>query len=605
MKLISFNNLIAGMTKTFFRFPAAILTAITGTFTAIYLTEANLNIDEQQFYSRILFTSILGLSLYISVSLLTEKKNIQSKILAHITGTIFLALFFFLQPEKIQLLHLYKLIVFLIVTHCFVSFAPFTGNGNTNGFWQFNKSLFLHFLISTLYSFVLFTGIALAMLTTENLFDISIDENRYFQLWIIIVGIFNTWFFLSGIPSDILRLEKEKKYPKGLKIFTQWVLLPLVSLYLIILYLYFAKIIITTVWPSGWVANLVLCFSITGIFSLLLVYPVKNVENNLWIRVFTRIFYWALIPLIVLLFIAIFKRIYEYGLTENRYYVILLALWLSAMTIYQIIKRFNNIKIIPVSLGIMFLLSSFGPWGAFQISKNSQLNRLTSLLEKNNILINNKIINKNHNVSFEDKKQISSTVEYLIEMHGYKILKPFFSENLDSLLADTLYVHKPTEILGLMGIDYVERWETNDNYNNNFYFSTKDYNNQVVKINGYDYMIEYNKYFYTYENNDNIYVSSYKLDSSVFTIKYDTLTYSMIFTIDNLVQSKINIKKLINNLHESYNENTYDLEPGDMTQTVENKDIKISLTPFRIGGTLKDEKLELTEISSRIFVKIK
>ena len=41
----------------------------------------------------------------------------------------------------------------------------------------------------------------------------------------------NTFIFLAGVPKDLSALEKETSYPKGLKAFTQFVFLPLITLY--------------------------------------------------------------------------------------------------------------------------------------------------------------------------------------------------------------------------------------------------------------------------------------------------------------------------------------------------------------------------------------
>ena len=43
---------------------------------------------------------------------------------------------------------------------------------------------------------------ALALTSLHLLFEIHIHEKLYFDMYIFIAGIFNTWFFLSGIPED-------------------------------------------------------------------------------------------------------------------------------------------------------------------------------------------------------------------------------------------------------------------------------------------------------------------------------------------------------------------------------------------------------------------
>src|SRR5690606_2441093 len=112
--------------------------------------------------------------------------------------------------------------------------------------------------------------------------------------------------FVGNIP-DLHVTDREENFPKGLRLFTQYVLLPLVALYVLILLGYEVKIIVQRTLPKGWVSYLVLCSGIFGILAFLLVYPLK--ESTVWVRRFNRYFYWLLIPLILLMMVAIYTRI--------------------------------------------------------------------------------------------------------------------------------------------------------------------------------------------------------------------------------------------------------------------------------------------------------
>lgn len=170
------------------------------------------------------------------------------------------------------------------------------------------------------------------------------------------------------MPVHVPELEQSHTYPKGLKVFTQFVLLPLVTLYLVILYLYFGKIVLQWEWPQGWVSVLVLCFSIAGVLSLLLIHPIRFEAGNAWMRTFFRWFYRALFPLIILLILTIWRRVSEYGITEPRYVVLALALWLFCTALYFLLSSQKNIKFIPVTLSLVALIMAFGPFNAFQVS---------------------------------------------------------------------------------------------------------------------------------------------------------------------------------------------------------------------------------------------
>jgi hypothetical protein len=152
-------------------------------------------------------------------------------------------------------------------------------------------------------------------------------------------------------------------------------------------------------------------------------------------RSYSRAFYFLLAPLIALLFVAIFKRVNTYGITEERYFVILLACWLAFISLYMIVTGGNKIRMIPVSLCIIAFLSSFGPWGAFNISRNSQVKELTTLLDSNHVLKNGVADTTSaHDVTAQDYIRIQDIVRYLDNVHGYKTLQPFFALKLDSVI---------------------------------------------------------------------------------------------------------------------------------------------------------------------------
>ena len=72
------------------------------------------------------------------------------------------------------------------------------------------------------------------------------------------------------MPTNFDNLEEIDEYPFGLKVFSQYILLPLLLLYLVILYLYGAKIILLWDWPKGVVSWLIIAVAVLGIFALII-----------------------------------------------------------------------------------------------------------------------------------------------------------------------------------------------------------------------------------------------------------------------------------------------------------------------------------------------
>ena len=519
MKFPSISSITSNALSSLKRFPFAIALTIFSSIVAIYIVEQKDFDLRNNILTNFIFASFIAFPFFISVKLIAES-FIKNKLVQHLLSLvpiIFLVFYTFWLPETAKLNDYYIIIslVLILIFHLSVSFAPFLRKTKYNSFWQFNNYLFQRFLVSGLFSVVLYAGLSIALLSFDALFDFTIDSNLYFELWIIIVGIFSTWFFLSGVPKNIESLENDIFYPKGLKIFTQFVLLPIVSIYLLILYAYIVKIVTQGEWPIGWVSYLVLGFSTTGIFSLLLIYPLQFKKENKFIYTFSKWFYFAIFPLIILLFMAINVRISDYGITENRYFVLALATWLTFISVYLLITKQRNIKIIPISLSIIAIISIIGPFSAFNVSKNSQFNRLKTILTENNILIDGRVVKADKEIDFETSKDISSIVSYIVDMHGHSVLQPLFTQNLDSMFVDTVrYYDKDMKITELMGIEYISHWNRVE-VDTRYYYFNVDYNDNQnpVNISDYDYYFLFDSYFGDTKNEKTVNIQNIKFAS--------------------------------------------------------------------------------------------
>ena len=520
MKLPSLSNLYNESIKTFRRFPFVILNAVLLTIIMVWFADldSELNITYFRLMNGAMAASI-GIPLLFALAIFSESYNHSHRIsyLVQSAGIILLVLFYFSMSREENFYDASRYMMFFTAAHLLVSFSMFKRDEEKCiflNFWDFNLKLFLRILISAFYALVLFAGLAIALVSFDKLFNMDIKEERYLQLFFLIVGIFNTWFFLSGVPK---KEDEITPYPNALKIFTQYVAIPIVVVYLIILYLYTGKIILTWQLPVGWVSNLILGFSIAGIFALLLVHPLKNSEGIKWIASFGKVFYFILIPLIILLYIAILRRISEYGITENRYYIFVAALWLSGITIYFIFSKAKNIKIIPISLFIIILLVSFGPWGAFSVSLNNQINRLEEILTGNSILVNGKIIKTSSVVSAENSDNVFSILNFLELRKQYSKIQPWFDVSLDSLAKEDnnnrFVFNSETAIMEYMGLKY------NPNkikvFDDNYSYRSKSLTR--INVSGYDYVY----YYKSHESYDTANSISY-FDNDVFKLRNDT-----------------------------------------------------------------------------------
>jgi hypothetical protein len=209
-----------------------------------------------------------------------------------------------------------------------------------------------------------------------------------------------------------------------------------VVIYLSILYVYSAKISFLTELPQGWVTYLILAFATAGMLALLLVSPLQQDEKAPWVKWYTKGYYWALWPLIILLFVAISTRFLEYGWTENRVIIFGLALWLAGITAYFTFLKRTNIISIPLSLFVLVAVLLLGPLSAENVAKRSQRNRLNSILTDQKWMDENgKILEDKIRTSTNDsiKYELSQTIEFLAGHFGNNGLDGFLPS--DSTLA--------------------------------------------------------------------------------------------------------------------------------------------------------------------------
>ncbi|TWR29907.1 DUF4153 domain-containing protein [Mucilaginibacter pallidiroseus] len=513
MRFPSVKNLADSAVLTLRRFPFEVAFALTGTIAAIVKIElTRVNRISESWCTRTIMMANLGLLLSLGATLYTESREITGgrKIgLRALAALIGIALIFIINPAEREADYV-RFLLLSLALHLLVAYAGFTKPGHIQGFWQFNRTLFLQSLTAVLYSGVLFAGLAGAIGAMNFLFNFEFEWDTFAILFACIAGLFNTIFFLSGVPANLQALDRDLSYPKGLKIFTQYVLIPLATVYVSILLAYEARILILWALPKGLVSNLILGYAVFGILALLLVYPIRDHEENKWLKSYTRSFYFLLIPLLGLLFVAAGTRIFKYGITEKRYFLLLLACWLLFITIMFLVRKNQNIKLIPISLSLLTLLSIYGPQSAFSVAEYSQKKLLVDIFKKNNAFKDGKLIAVDSlKISKKEGSRAVATLNYLVETHDLESLQPYFSRDLQKV-SDSISNLKDSKLIGTFSnyelryrkFDWAKKELGLNSFNSYYYesdtvvtdsyvnytFTTNQHYATVVK--GFDYLLD-------------------------------------------------------------------------------------------------------------------
>ncbi|WP_426478356.1 DUF4153 domain-containing protein [Chryseobacterium sp. CBSDS_008] len=488
-----FQETVNRANEVIFRYPMILVMALLASIGAICIVEAELN--EITAYIRFTICACLGISLMFALKMLSQR--IGKELILHISGIIFLTVFYYILPDKknnFTEVYGYIIAVTALLSHLLVSFIPFLEKDRELRFWQYNKNLFVNFFLTVIFTGVLTGGVELAILAVDKLFDFNFHHRIYTDTFFVLAILGSSFIFLLFNDKGLNNLEKDGTYPVVLKFFTQFILIPLLLIYVAILYFYSAKILINWQLPRGWVSYLVLAYSTVGILALLLVHPLKEENAKSWVRIFSKAFYYTIVPLIILLFTAIFTRILEYGYTEPRYFVLLLALWLLSIVVYFIFSRKATIKFIPVSLFLFGVFALISPYlNAFSVAKRSQKTELINILNQNQLISAGKI-NFQKKVTDTVHNEIADKFQFLAERKQDKFLSALLNEKDQAELSDHITA----------GTFYSIKYDIQNKFSDvNITIKNKEYEvnrlvlipeNQMIETGNYQYLLPFHRY---------------------------------------------------------------------------------------------------------------
>ena len=424
-------------------------------------------------------------------------------------------------------------------------------------------------IITIGFALVLFLGLS-AIVGTIDVLLINLPNTIYFDNFVFSASVFGVIFFVSRLKEKDESLENYV-LPKIVEILICYILIPLILIYTAILYLYFAKIIFTLKMPKGVVSHLVLWYTAFSLFIIIMVTPITF--KNKFAKFYKKFFPMISVPLILLALFSINERIFQYGITENRYLVVILVIWLLFNMILYIVK--NDVKWVLISYIFAILIAVFSPFNLVTVSINSQNKRLERLLIKNGIIQNGKITNKNDKVSIKSKNEIMSVIDYFYnntsELKWKKI----------KILGKTY--EKPEDFMKVIGAnDFWRSYESIDNQEKGVISEISLKMNDGIKMTeakGYDYLI------YDFS-------VSYLLDANE-TKEFDNNNYKVVLKNKNLMIKNIqknteilniNLNKIATEVYlkikekaKKQNQSYVELPENDLTYLSETKNSKYKI----------------------------
>jgi len=479
------------------RFPVVLaLCAICAAY-AVWLVGLD---GEQPEFHHVLFSLALGLPLSLGLALATGRYG--GRLRGHSTALnlalILILVVHYLAMERARgegydIRYAHQLVA-VGVTFFVVSFL---GRDEGNGFRQFIRSFLTRALVSFLYSVVFFASFSLAILSVEKLFDVKVEHRTYIRLWLLTVFVLFPWHLMAGLPGKLAALNRDRAWPGYLRVFAQYLLVPIVAAYAFILYAYMARIAWLRDWPRGTVAWLVTGISIVGTATWLMAGAFRDDAKARLLGAFHRAFFWLVPPLLLLHLLGLWRRVSEYGLTEPRYFLFGLGLWMLAMAGYYLFGRKKDIRALPVSLALLSFLALWGPWSAYDVAVRDQAGRLSALFERNGLVRDGKLAPAKKRVDWEQRREMSSKLDYLVSRGRLEALGSLLTPGLKRLAVEAdsgddgyrwLRSDRTRKFMGELGMEYVREWEKrSEDARFRYYADALGRDDSPLSVRGFDY----------------------------------------------------------------------------------------------------------------------
>jgi len=484
---------VASISTTLRRFPLSLSVAVVGVVAVV----AEVPDD------RWLIVAALALPVFIAATLWSERTDRSASLnagLALLPLPLLVLYFLSLPPhgktsvDGIRYTLLYSAAVLVMLA------SPFLPPRTTIAFHRFSIVFAMRTLATALFTLLLFGGLALALAAIEKLFGVDVDGHAYGKLLAVLTGFVGIPYLLAGLPRD--HDVAQNDVPRGLRVLTQYVLLPILVVYALILYAHAIQQIVMWQWSEGWVARLVIGFASSGLLTLSILWPLRHDSDSTWIRMFTRWFAILLPPLAVLLFLAIMRRVGDYGITESRYYGLVLAVWLAGVAVYLLVSRRDDLRLAALSLAVIALTTAYGPWSAIRVSVASQIARLETILSRAGVLREGRLVVPPPPVDDADGS-VHSIVSFLDQRNALDELRPWMPTAPDTIGQQAVMV-----ALGLW--NEVDVAKDGANGDGRRHVTVRGQELPVVSVTGYDVLAPFSTTTRSMSLSDSAWIMTYR-----------------------------------------------------------------------------------------------
>ena len=248
---------------------------------------------------------------------------------------------------------------------------------NNQGFTYRNFINLFHLGLATAVWLLVFGLVAAILFTITTLFNVEFSDSFYSHFYTSL-GIFTQPLFFLVFQQR--QAKSEMTLNRIFEILVNFVLAPALMIFTVLLYAYVVQIIFEGVLPKGMLANITLPYLLGGLG----VYALRSICAKARWETFFKFYPYLAIVSIVLLWLAIDRRISAYAWTEPRIYLVALA---TAITIAYAILTVPKIRQYRLISAVVILAIFAMTWVVKpqEIAYQSQTARFEQLLKKLNL----------------------------------------------------------------------------------------------------------------------------------------------------------------------------------------------------------------------------
>ena len=248
---------------------------------------------------------------------------------------------------------------------------------NNQGFTYRNFTNLFHLGLATAVWLLVFGLVAAILFTITTLFNVEFSDSFYSHFYTSL-GIFTQPLFFLVFQQR--QAKSEMTLNRIFEILVNFVLAPALMIFTVLLYAYVVQIIFEGVLPKGMLANITLPYLLGGLG----VYALRSICAKARWETFFKFYPYLAIVSIVLLWLAIDRRISAYAWTEQRIYLVALATAITIAYAILIVPKARQYRLIS---GVVMVAIFAMTWivKPQEIAYQSQTVRFEQLLKKLNL----------------------------------------------------------------------------------------------------------------------------------------------------------------------------------------------------------------------------